>query len=350
MHIDWFTSDAGNGIRFTKVQRDAQGNEVYEYKNGQRVRKEVVKTVFLTEKWDQNTLFSITGSNDVQTGPASKSIEEVAKEVTNILLDFNLPIQVNLGMLNRGGYNNMLINSGILTSNITDARVVSSWFTTDYFDINGNLQRAVNPASVTPDTRRGNSPVGGNEGVEKGTQITVGNTVYYVDLAQSIITDANGNRRGMTATDGLLVDLAWAQDNFGNATQSSMMVDNKVVTPSGRVLDRGTQRYLSGEEAQRVKDKIAGRERTTDDTKKVIAQIEENQRKVDKTRTDGEYYYILEEDGQYHEYERVHSRLGSNWVESKKQADALRDTRIKLSQLVDNATQYNNYLANLSKH
>lgn len=350
LHIDWFTSDAGNGIRFTKVQRDAQGNEVYEYKNGQRVRKEVVKTVFLTEKWDQNTLFSITGSNDVQTGPTSKSIEEVAKEVTNILLDFNLPIQVNLGMLNRGGYNNMLINSGILTSNITDARVVSSWFTTDYFDINGNLQRAVNPASVTPDTRRGSSPVGGNEGVEKGTQITVGNTVYYVDLAQSIITDANGSRRGMTATDGLLVDLAWAQDNFGNATQSSMMVDNKVVTPSGRVLDRGTQRYLSGEEAQRVKDKIAGRERTTVDTKKVIAQIEENQRKVDKTRTDGEYYYILEEDGQYHEYERVHSRLGSNWVESKKQADALRDTRIKLSQLVDNATQYNNYLANLSKH
>ena len=350
LHIDWFTSDAGNGIRFTKVQRDAQGNEVYEYKNGQRVRKEVVKTVFLTEKWDQNTLFSITGSNDVQTGPASKSIEEVAKEVTNILLDFNLPIQVNLGMLNRGGYNNMLINSGILTSNITDARVVSSWFTTDYFDINGNLQRAVNPASVTPDTRRGSSPVGGNEGVENGTQITVGNTVYYVDLAQSIVTDANGNRRGMTATDGLLVDLAWAQDNFGNATQSSMMVDNKVLTPSGRVLDRGTQRYLSGEEAQRVKDKIAGRERTTVDTKKVIAQIEENQRKVDKTRTDGEYYYILEEDGQYHEYERVHSRLGSNWVESKKQADALRDTRIKLSQLVDNATQYNNYLANLSKH
>ena len=350
LHIDWFTSDAGNGIRFTKVQRDAQGNEVYEYKNGQRVRKEIVKTVFLTEKWDQNTLFSITGSNDVQTGPASKSIEEVAKEVTNILLDFNLPIQVNLGMLNRGGYNNMLINSGILTSNITDARVVSSWFTTDYFDINGNLQRAINPASVTPDTRRGSSPVGGNEGVEKGTPITVGNTVYYVDLAQSIITDANGNRRSMTSTDGLLIDLAWAQDNFGNATQSSMIVDNKVLTPSGRVLDRGTQRYLSDEEAQRVKDKIAGRERTTVDTKKVIAQIEENQRKVDKTRTDGEYYYILEEDDQYHEYERVHSKLGSNWVESKKQADALRDTRIKLSQLVDNATQYNNYLANLSKH
>jgi hypothetical protein len=34
--------------------------------------------------------------------------------------------------------------------------------------------------------------------------------------------------------------------------------------------------------------------------------------------TDGESYYILEEDGQYHPYARVHSRLGSNWIESPK--------------------------------
>ena len=351
LHIDWFTSDAGNGIRFTKVQRDAKGNEIYETKNGQRVRKEVVKTVFLTEKWDQNTVFSITGSNDIQTEPASKSIEEVAKEITDILLDFNLPIQVNLGMLNTGGYNNRIIKSGILTSNISDARVISSWFTTDYFDTDGNLQKADKLASVTPGTIIGSSSVSGNEGVRKGIPIiTPGNAVYYVDLTSNIITDASGNRREITAADQLLKDLAWAQSTFGNATQSSMMVDNKVITPEGNVLDRGTQKYLSGEEAQRVKDKIAGRERTTTDSNKIIAQIEENQRKVDKTRTDGEYYYILEEDGQYYEYTRVHSRLGNNWVESDKQTKALEDIRINLSKLVDNETKYNNYLVNLSKH
>lgn len=350
LHIDWFTSNAGNGIRFTKVQRDAKGSEVYEYKNGQRVRKETVKTVFLTEKWDQNTVFSITGSNDIQTEPASKSIEEVAKEITNILLDFNLPIQVNLGMLNTDGYNNRIINSGILTSNIIDARVVGSWFTTDYFGTDGNLQKADKLASVTPGARIGSSSVSGNEGVRKGIPITAGNTVYYVDLTSNIITDASGNRREITAADQLLKDLAWAQATFGNATQSSMMVDNKVLTPKGDVLDRGTQKYLNGKEAQRVKDKIAGRERTTTDSNKIIAQIEENQRKVDKTRTDGEYYYILEEDGQYYEYARVHSRLGSNWVESDKQTKALEDIRINLSKLVDNETKYNNYLVNLSKH
>jgi hypothetical protein len=350
LHIDWFTSDSGNGIRFTKVQRDAQGNEIYEEKDGKRIRKETVKTVFLTEKWDQNTLFSITGNEEVQTEPASKSIEDVSKEISEILLDFNLPIQVNLGMLNRGGYNNVLINSNVLTSNISDARVISSWFTTDYFDVEGNLHQAINPASVTPDTtRKVETPVGGTEGVITGTKVVVDGATYGVDLTTGVIYGSN-NQRVYPKNAQLISDLAWASANFGDATNGSLIWNNKILLPSGQVLDRGTQKYLTGKEAQEVKDKIAGRERTIGDSKKVIAQIAENQKKVDKTRTDGEFYYILEEDGQYHEYERVHSRLGSNWVESKKQTDALKDIRVRLSQLADNVTQYNNYLKYLGNH
>ena len=350
LHIDWFTSDSGNGIRFTKVQRDAQGNEIYEEKDGKRIRKETVKTVFLTEKWDQNTLFSITGNEEVQTEPASKSIEDVSKEISEILLDFNLPIQVNLGMLNRGGYNNVLVNSNVLTSNISDARVISSWFTTDYFDVEGNLHQAVNPASVTPDTtRKVETPVGGTEGAIRGTKVVVDGATYGVDLTTGVIYGSN-NQRVYPKNAQLISDLAWASANFGDATNGSLIWNNKILLPSGQVLDRGTQKYLTGKEAQEVKDKIAGRERTVGDSKKVIAQIAENQKKVDKTRTDGEFYYILEEDGQYHEYERVHSRLGSNWVESKKQTDALKDIRVRLSQLADNVTQYNNYLKYLGNH
>lgn len=235
LHIDWFTSDVGNGIRFTKVQRDAQGNEIYETKNGQRVRKETTRIVFLNDK----------------------SNEKIINEVTNTLLDFNLPIQVNIGMLNKGGYNSMLINSGVLTSNITDARVVSSWFTTDYFDKDGNLQKAINPGSLAINTKRGTSPVGGNEGVIPGTPILIGNDHYYVNLVNNTVSDTKGNVRSLNESDNLLVDLAWAQDNFGDATQSSMMVDNKVWTPSGRVLDRSTQKYLEGEEAQKIIDQLS---------------------------------------------------------------------------------------------
>lgn len=357
LHIDWFTSDSGSGIRFTKVQRDAQGNEIYEEKDGKRVRKESVYTVFVSNNIATNPNYRYSlGVEEGDPLIETVDIDQIKKRIVQALLEMNLPIQVNLGMLNRGGYNNMLINSNVLTSNISDARVISSWFTTDYFDVEGNLHQAINPASVTPDTtRKIETPVGGTEGVITGTKIVIDGVTYGVDLTTNTIYDNNNNRIiPVTAQQReqaqLLLDLTWAQDNYGNATQGSFMWNNKILLPSGQVLDRGTQKYLTGKEAQEVKDKIAGRERTVGDSKKVIAQIAENQKKVDKTRTDGEFYYILEDDGQYHEYERVHSRLGSNWVESKKQTDALKDIRVRLSQLADNVTQYNNYLKYLGNH
>jgi hypothetical protein len=351
LHIDWFTSDSGNGIRFTKVQRDSQGNEIYEERGGKRLRKEEVKTVFLTEKWDNNTVFSITGNNEVQTSPASKSVDEVAKEITNILLDFNLPIQVNLGMLNRGGYNNMLVNSNVLTSNISDAKVVSNWFTTDYFNSEGNLSKAVNPASVTPQpTRKVETPVGGTEGAISGILVqTPQGSKYYVDLTSNTAR----NEQGVSVV--LPEKVKWyahAKSLYGDNNNGAFMINNRLLLPDGRVFDMNEFHIYesNSKEAQEVKDKIAGRERTVADSKKVIAQIAENQKKVDKTRTDGEFYYILEDDGQYHEYTRVHSRLGSNWVESKRQTEALKEIRVKLSQYTDNPTQYNNYLKYLNNH
>lgn len=351
LHIDWFTSDSGNGIRFTKVQRDSQGNEIYEERGGKRLRKEEVKTVFLTEKWDDNTVFSITGNNEVQTSPASKSVDEVAKEITNILLDFNLPIQVNLGMLNRGGYNNMLVNSNVLTSNISDARVVSNWFTTDYFNSEGNLSKAINPASVTPQpTRKVETPVGGKEGAISGILVqTPQGSKYYVDLTSNTAR----NEQGVSVV--LPEKVKWyahAKSLYGDNNNGAFMINNRLLLPDGRVFDMNEFHIYesNSKEAQEVKDKIAGRERTVADSKKVIAQIAENQKKVDKTRTDGEFYYILEDDGQYHEYTRVHSRLGSNWVESKRQTEALKEIRVKLSQYTDNPTQYNNYLKYLNNH
>lgn len=351
LHIDWFTSEVGNGIRFTRIQRDAQGKEIYEEKDGKRIRKEEVHTVFISSgvASDPNYI----GSLGVEEGDPlleTKDIDTVRKNITDILLSMNLPIQVNLGMLNRGGYNNVLVNSNVLTSNISDARVISSWFTTDYFDVEGNLHQAVNPASVTPDTtRKIETPVGGTESVITGTKVVVDGATYGVDLNTGIIYGSN-NQRVYPENAQLINDLAWASANFGDATNGSLIWNNKVLLPSGQVLDRGIKKYLTGKEAQEVKDKIAGRERTVADSKKIIAQIAENQKKVDKARTDSEFYYILEEDGQYHEYERVHSRLGSNWVESKKQTDALKDIRVRLSQLADNVTQYNNYLKYLNNY
>lgn len=348
VHIDYIQGKNGNGIRFTKVQRDANKNEIYDEIDGKRVRREDARTVFLTERWDPNVLYEL-GGEGVKTQPDTRDSQEVASEIQNTLMAFNLPLQVNLGMLNKGGYNNMLLSSGVMTSNIVDASVKSNWFTTDYFDIQGNLQQALNPASVKAEEgRKIQTPVGGTEGAIAGTTVSFDNTTYHVDLTSNTVRDNNG--RTLNSFPESILDMAYIQENYGDAQNGSMMMGGITLLPNGKVLNRNTGQYVTGAASDKFKQKLADRKKTVADSKKVIDQIAENQAKVDKTRTDGEFYYILEDDGEYHEYKRVHSVLGSNWIESPKQTKALQDLRVNLSKNADNVTQFNNYLKNLSNH
>nr|DAG94143.1 MAG TPA: Structural protein [Crassvirales sp.] len=348
VHIDFVQGKNGNGIRFTKTQRDANKNEIYDEIEGKRVRREDSRTVFLTERWDPNVLYEL-GGDGVKTQPDTRDAAEVASEIQNILMAFNLPLQVNLGMLNKGGYNNMLLSSGVMTSNITDASVKSNWFTTDYFDVQGNLQQALNPASVKPEEgRKIQTPVGGTEGAIAGTQVSVDNTTYHVDLTSNTVRDNQG--RTLTTFPESILDMAYIQENYGDSQNGSMMMGGITLLPNGKILNRNTGQYVTGTAADKFKQKLADRKKTVADSKRVIDQIAENQSKVDKTRTDGEFYYILEDDGEYHEYKRVHSVLGSNWIESPKQTKALQDLRVNLSKNADNIQQFNAYLKNLGKH
>lgn len=356
--VTWFSSKAGDGIVISKKVRKPDGTYEKVIINGKEQIKEDKYDVYFSTSSKSAEIgginFDATALEDLGDTSAlgtPKNPEDIYNEILGHLIKFNLPLQVSTRRINEGAYNNRLINSNILTSNITEASARSTWFTTDYFDNEGNLHQAISPASVAPQPKRKvETPVGGTEGAISGTRITsvFSNKPYYVDLKTNTIRDDQGKSVAITNDNRILFDLAWAQDNFGDSTNSSMMVDNKVLTPDGKVLDRNKQRYLSGQDAQDVNDTIAGRKKEKEDrvakSKEVISEIYENQKKVDKTRTDGEFYYVLEDDGEYHQYSRVHSRLGSNWVESDKQTKALELARLNLSKFVDNPTQYENYL------
>lgn len=361
--VTWFNSKEGDGIVISKKVRKPDGTyEKVIIEGKEQIKEDKYDVYFSTSSksaeigginFDATALEAL---GDTSALGAPKDPEDIYNEILGHLVKFNLPLQVSVRRINEGAYNNRLINSNILTSNITEASVKSNWFTTDYFDNEGNLHQAINPASVAPQPKRKvETPVGGTEGAIAGTRIVsaFSNKPYYVDLKTNTIRDDQGRTVGVTDSNRILFDLAWAQDNFGNATNSSMMVDNKVLTPDGKVLNRSKQVYLSGQEAQDVKDAIAGRKKEREDrvakSKEIISEIYENQKRVDKTRTDGEFYYVLEDDGEYHQYSRVHSRLGSNWVESPKQTKALELARLNLSKFVDNPTQYENYLKYLEK-
>ena len=356
--VTWFSSRAGDGIVISKKVRKPDGTYEKVIINGKEQIKEDKYDVYFSTSSKSAEIgginFDATALEDLGDTSAlgtPKNPEDIYNEILGHLIKFNLPLQVSTRRINEGAYNNRLINSNILTSNIIEASVRGNWFTTDYFDNEGNLHQAISPASVAPQPKRKvETPVGGTEGAIAGTRIVsvFSNKPYYVDLKTNTIRDDQGRTVEVTDSNRILFDLAWAQDNFGDATTSSMMVDNKVLTPDGKVLDRSKQTYLSGQEAQDVKDTIAGRKKEREDrvakSKEVISEIYENQKRVDKTRTDGEFYYVLEDDGEYHQYSRVHSRLGSNWVESDKQTKALELARLNLSKFVDNPTQYENYL------
>ena len=366
--VTWFDGRAGSGIVISKKVRKPDGTYEKVIIDGkEQIKEDKYDVYFSTSKksavvggieYDATALEDL---GDTSTLGVPKDPNDIYKEILGHLIKFNLPLQVGVKRINNGGYNNRLINSGILTSNITDASVRSTWFTTDYFDNEGNLHQAISPASVTPQPKRKvETPVGGTEGAITGTIIVKTDSfgdsdTYYVDLKSNTIRDENGNivHYEGTIIQQLLFDLAWAQDNFGSSTSSTVMVDNKVLTPSGSVLDRTTQEYLTGQEEQDVKDAIAGRKKQREDrvakSKEVINEIYENQKRVDKTRTDGEFYYVLEDDGQYHEYSRVHSRLGSNWIESPKQKKALDLIKLNLSKFVDNPSKYKSYIDDLER-
>ena len=361
--VTWFSSRAGDGIVISKKVRKPDGTYEKVIINGKEQIKEDKYDVYFSTSSKSAEIGGINFDATAleQLGNTSalgvpKDPNDIYNEILRHLIKFNLPLQVSTRRINEGAYNNRLINSNILTSNITEASVRSTWFTTDYFDNEGNLHQAISPASVTPQPKRKvETPVGGTEGAIAGTRImsVFSNKPYYVDLKTNTIRDGQGRTVEVTDSNRILFDLAWAQDNFGDSTNSSMMVNNKVLTPDGKVLDRSKQIYLSGQEAQDVKDAIAGRKKEREDrvakSREVVSEIYENQKRVDKTRTDGEFYYVLEDDGEYHQYSRVHSRLGSNWIESDKQTKALELARFNLSKFVDNPTQYENYLKYLEK-
>lgn len=358
--VTWFSSETGDGVVISKKVRKPDGTYEKVIIEGKEQIKEDKYDVYFSNFGKGAIIdglkFTLSEDvakevNDKRFQRNIKNPEDIYNEILGHIIKFNLPLQVSTKRINEGAYNNRLINSDILTSNITEASVRSNWFTTDYFDNEGNLHQAISPASVAPQPKRKiETPVGGTEGAISGTRVTsvFSNKSYYVDLKTNTIRDDQDRTVEVTDSNRILFDLAWTQDNFGNATNSSMMVDNKVLTPDGKVLDRSKQVYLSGQDAQDVKDAIAGRKKEREDrvakSKEVVSEIYENQKRVDKTRTDGKFYYVLEDDDEYHQYSRVHSRLGSNWIESDKQTKALELAKLNLSKFVDNPTQYENYL------
>lgn len=252
---------------------------------------------------------SIGGSAATQTDPT-----HVYNEILKYLYSLNTPFNIDKNEINKGDYNEKLVNDDILYTHLVDTQMTNSWFTTNYYDEEGNQKDAINPKGTF-------SPTGNKE----GTKVTLGRNTYFVrdgkiyDSSESVVVPKRSN---------LIFDLAAAYELNGNSVNGPYIY-NGITKVNGHYIDVAHTSYANEKQKQMYEDNMNGRPTAIDKMNHTLNRLKEDQAKVkrlDNGRPDntiegreGHIYRILEEDGQYHEYEGVHNVIGESWKRDESQ-------------------------------
>lgn len=251
---------------------------------------------------------SIGGSAATQTDPT-----HVYNEILKYLYSLNTPFNIDKNEINKGDYNEKLVNDDILYTHLVDTQMTNSWFTTNYYNEEGNQKDAINPKGTF-------SPTGNKE----GTKVTLGKNTYFVrdgkiyDSSESVIVPKAN----------LIFDLAAAYELNGSAVNGPYIY-NGITKVNGHYIDVTHKSYANEKQKQMYEDNMNNRPTAIDRMNHTLNRLKEDQAKVkrlDNGRPDntiegreGHIYQILEDDGQYHEYEGVHNVIGESWKRDENQ-------------------------------
>lgn len=255
---------------------------------------------------------SIEGSAATHTDPT-----HVYNEILKYLYSLNTPFNIDKNEINKGDYNEKLVNDDILYTHLVDTQMTNSWFTTNYYDEEGNQKGAINPKGTF-------SPTGNKE----GTKVTLKNgTTYFIrdgkiyDNSENVVVPKNNIAN-------LIFDLAAAYELNGNAVNGPFIY-NGITKVNGHYIDVIHKSYALEKQQQMYEDNMNNRPTAIDRMNVTLNRLKEDQAKVkrlDNGRPDntiegreGHIYQILEDDGQYHEYEGVHNIIGESWQRDKNQ-------------------------------
>lgn len=255
---------------------------------------------------------SIEGSAATHTDPT-----HVYNEILKYLYSLNTPFNIDKNEINKGDYNEKLVNDDILYTHLVDTQMTNSWFTTNYYDEEGNQKDAINPKGTF-------SPTGNKE----GTKVILKNgTTYFVrdgkiyDNSENVVVPKNNIAN-------LIFDLAAAYELNGNAVNGPYIY-NGITKVNGHYIDVTHTSYANEKQRQMYEDNMNNRPTVIDRMNTTLNKLKEDQAKVkrlDNGRPDntiegreGHIYQILEDDGQYHEYEGVHNIIGESWQRDENQ-------------------------------
>lgn len=374
LFFDHVEGERGTFIRITKVYRDENGNYIYENKNGEQVLKKSKPEFIKLEGEKAAFKLMDTGSTVEAQESSERSIEEIQAELTEKLMKFNQPFQVSVSKINKGSYNEYLINSGVLTSDILEARYRGSFFMANPFNPDGTTRQAVVPPSPKPSPgKKADNNVGGKETVLRGTRVTLGNEEYSVD--NDTIYDKNGQVIKPENSD-VIKAMAYVERTYGNSKNGVNMIDG-VVLIGNRVFDSNNNTFLKGKAVSDFKKALKpapgaspaskeGSDTNTDtdttptqetakETKtgkeaeiaEKLNKINESQARVDRENSTRDSFRILEDDGQYHEYRTASNVLGPNWVEKPENVERLKGVEAELFNRSENPEKFKEYLKTL---
>lgn len=264
----------------------------------------------LLKRFAKKSLLNIGAGTTQTSEPYTAPVEEVYNQVLNTFYEANLAFNVNAKKLTgkKGQeYANRLRDSNVLTTYLTGKRMQGTWF-------------LLNERPNTTHTDSAFERAKASQQAKGGTRVQYGGKEYFV--RNGIIFDQTGSIVDLGEDAQQVKDLAYINSAYGTNYFGVNQHDGKVliVDKNGkRGYNRATNKYLSPKEVEELEATLDGRKSKASQSATATKSLQESQKLVlrddnGNPDTSSGSYMIKEEDGQYHEYQRVHSVIGSNYI------------------------------------
>lgn len=264
----------------------------------------------LLKRFAKKSLLNIGAGTTQASEPYTAPVEEVYNQVLNAFYEANLAFNVDAKKLTgkKGQeYANRLRDSNVLATYLTGKRMQGTWF-------------LLNEKPNTTHTDDAFERAKASQQAKKGTRVQYGGKEYFV--RNGYIFDQSGSIVDLGEYTQQVKDIAHINAAYGTNYFGVNQHDGKVliVDRNGkRGYNRATNKYLSPKEVEELEAILEGRKSKASQTATAVKSLQDFQKLVlrddnGNPDTSNGSYMIKEEDGQYHEYLRVHSVIGSNYI------------------------------------
>lgn len=264
----------------------------------------------LLKRFPRRSILSLGAGTTQDTEAYTATPEEVYNQVVNAFYEANLAFNVNAKKLagkNGQAYANRLRDSNVLATYLTGKRMQGTWFL---------LNEKPNATHTNSAFERQKA----SQQAKGGTRVQFEGNEYFV--RNGIIFDQTGSIVGLGGKSQQVKDLAYINSAYGTSYFGVNQHDGKVliVDKNGkRGYNRATNKYLTPKEVEDLEAILEGRKSKASKSATAVKALQDSQKSVlrddnGNPDTSNGFYMILEEDGQYHEYQRVHSVIGSNYI------------------------------------